>query len=924
MGRSVAPAAYRPLAPRFQQGANLGAPAGVVRDMLPKLLIALVAALALAPAASAAPSDPERVWTFTEIRKGQTDVLGETGTQVGGRLDRTHAFGSAVFEFLRPGDAGATGEITSTASGKTFDVYAQSPSGRAHGAVIGGKSQLVQSQSFRKRRGKASMTFQITRAIVSAIDANGSSLLPSECPPRLECQPVRGDLRFEARAYVERTGREFFRTGGVAYVHGHQGRWDIDAAAFGDSPRALWARDNFFADPDADGTGTGSHALLELLDKRTVRIPLRSVKRRRRFAVQITLRADVVDNRGRESMVEGFLRDPRRAGALIRTRGVKRLGAPVSDAPPKLPLPAAQCPQGADPASGSLQLSAPSYAAYESDAGGPFVLVTRTAGSTGAASATVTTTAGSAEAGTDYAETSTTVRFRDGDTSPRLVEIPIVGDELAEDDETLSVALTDVACAQPGAQATADVTIVDDDSDPEPGPSFTVGGTVTGLEGSGLTLANLGQPLAITANGPFAFSPPVADGIPYEVSVAEQPSNPDQVCSVADGDGTVAGADVTDIAVTCTTPPPISGLDPAFGDGGKLSTPGGRGQAVAIQDDGMIVTAGGNLDFVVTRTTPDGDPDPNWGDNGSVTTDLGGIDEAFDVAVDDQDRIVAVGSSDHPDRDIAVVRYEPDGDPDPNFGGGDGIVLTDFNHLADAANGVVIQPDGKIVVAGHAQPVAFQQNDIAVVRYEENGDVDLKVTTDLGTSTDLGNAVALDAQDRIVVAGQVEQGDDIALVRYEPDGDVDLNVTTDLGGGDMATGVKIAADGDILLAGSSSRDSGHFDILLARYGADGTLESSTTTDLSGDDDFGADLAIDEDGRIVVVGQAASSTFSDLALVRYSADGVLDEDFDPIVADFHGAGDQGKDVAIDADGRIVVAGLTANGLATEFALMRALP
>src|SRR5262245_4709720 len=105
-----------------------------------KLLIALLAALAFAPAASAAPSSPERFWSFTEIRSGQTDSVAETAIQAGGRLARTHDFGSAAFEYLRvPPDNRATGEITSTASGKTFDVYAQSASGRARGAVIGGK-----------------------------------------------------------------------------------------------------------------------------------------------------------------------------------------------------------------------------------------------------------------------------------------------------------------------------------------------------------------------------------------------------------------------------------------------------------------------------------------------------------------------------------------------------------------------------------------------------------------------------------------------------------------------------------------------------------------------------------------------------------------------------------------------------------------
>jgi uncharacterized delta-60 repeat protein len=82
-----------------------------------------------------------------------------------------------------------------------------------------------------------------------------------------------------------------------------------------------------------------------------------------------------------------------------------------------------------------------------------------------------------------------------------------------------------------------------------------------------------------------------------------------------------------------------------------------------------------------------------------------------------------------------------------------------------------------------------------------------------------------------------------------------------------------------------------------------------------------------DGRIVVVGRATSSTILDMALVRYRADGTLDTGFDGdgiLTADFHGKGEFGQDVALQADGKIVAAGYTANGVDTEFALMRANP
>ena len=82
-----------------------------------------------------------------------------------------------------------------------------------------------------------------------------------------------------------------------------------------------------------------------------------------------------------------------------------------------------------------------------------------------------------------------------------------------------------------------------------------------------------------------------------------------------------------------------------------------------------------------------------------------------------------------------------------------------------------------------------------------------------------------------------------------------------------------------------------------------------------------------DGRIVVVGRATSATILDMAVVRYRDDGTLDTGFGAdgmITADFHGKGEFGQDVALQPDGKIVAAGYTANGIDTEFALMRINP
>ena len=83
-------------------------------------------------------------------------------------------------------------------------------------------------------------------------------------------------------------------------------------------------------------------------------------------------------------------------------------------------------------------------------------------------------------------------------------------------------------------------------------PTYSVGGTVSGLTGSGLVLQNNGaDSLAIAADGPFTFATELTDGSAYAVTVSTQPTG--QLCSVTNGSGTIATADVNNVAVSCVT-----------------------------------------------------------------------------------------------------------------------------------------------------------------------------------------------------------------------------------------------------------------------------------------------------------------------------------------------------------------------------------
>jgi uncharacterized delta-60 repeat protein len=544
------------------------------------------------------------------------------------------------------------------------------------------------------------------------------------------------------------------------------------------------------------------------------------------------------------------------------------------------------------------------------------------------------------------------VRFENGDTSPRLVEIPILEDRAAESPESFTVSLAHVRCAKLRNQRSGEVTILDDDQPPlPPPPTFTIGGTVDGLQGSGLVLSNLGAELPISGNGSFTLPGTATDGQPYGVVVSTQPHNPDQVCTVQNGSGHVGGANVTDIAVRCDAVATPSGLDLTFGSGGRVSTPvggGGQGQAVVIEPTGAIVTAGSRnptslaSDFALTRHDAAGNLDRSFGSGGIVTTDLGGADdEAFGAALLPDNGIVAVGRTDTLGilkTAFAVVRYLPDGSLNPNFGTG-GIVTTPFSGNGATANAVAVQPDGKIVVAGFAH-TSLIDSDFALARYNPDGTLDTTfgsggvVTSDLGTLDDDARALAIQPDGKIVLAGVA--GDNVALARYLPNGNLDLTFGSfgrAVGFRGVANGVAVTPGGTIVIAGATVGAGSTEDFMVASYSPTGTLNKGfgnggmAVTDLSGGFDFGENVIVDSQGRIVVVGRAASSTILDMALARYNADGTLDTSFASgglLTADFHGKGEFGQDVALDAQGRIVAAGYTANGGDTEFALLRVNP
>jgi hypothetical protein len=188
-------------------------------------------------------------------------------------------------------------------------------------------------------------------------------------------------------------------------------------------------------------------------------------------------------------------------------------------------------------------------------------------------------------------------------------------------------------CSVANASGTAPATNVTSVSVSCSTGSFTVGGSVSGLAGSGLVLQNNGaDDLEIASNGSFTFATEVASGGPFEVTVATQPINPSQTCTVADGSGTVGGGNVRTVKVSCATNTfTISGTVSGLAGSGLVLQNNG-GDDVGVQSDGGFAFAtkipSGSQFSVTVKTQPENPPQACSVQNGSGTVadaDIGNV-----------------------------------------------------------------------------------------------------------------------------------------------------------------------------------------------------------------------------------------------------------------------------------------------------------
>jgi uncharacterized delta-60 repeat protein len=393
---------------------------------------------------------------------------------------------------------------------------------------------------------------------------------------------------------------------------------------------------------------------------------------------------------------------------------------------------------------------------------------------------------------------------------------------------------------------------------------------------------------------------------------------------------------------------PDGNFDPSFGDGGlAIFDFGGNLEESVIdvtqQSDGGIVLVGTVYDQVessptLMRYTANGAVDTTFGDNGAVIIDLGVNENLTSVVVQPDGDIVVAGNGGSNYDEMIAARFDSNGALDTSFGTA-GLVTIDFDNEGDSSSDLLLQSDGKIVLAG--QSLLNGQARFALARLNADGSFDGdfgvagRATATVPNGQTVGFAIAQQADGSLVIAGMVQtlmptMELDVGLARFDSDGVHDMSYGNDgiASQGLLGPTVHIErtlmatqSDGKVLVAGAVMGITGSFRWGVVRYNVDGSLDQTFAdggtlntrvvpimTQIGG-------LAIQPDGKFLLAG----SSFDDLAgfnlaVARFNADGSLDTTFGDDGAFQVDLGSGSEDVralGVQSDGQIVVLGNTMN-------------
>jgi len=367
-------------------------------------------------------------------------------------------------------------------------------------------------------------------------------------------------------------------------------------------------------------------------------------------------------------------------------------------------------------------------------------------------------------------------------------------------------------------------------------------------------------------------------------------------------------------------------------------------ESVAEVDDAGMVTGTGPGSATITAAAsggdftarcevlvlPKGEIDTSFNTVGYVRQEVSDEGEWRTVTTDGSGRIIAAGQAGHIMAPSTMIccRYTSAGSLDSSFSS-DGIVeLTEGSIAFDAE----VDSSGRIVIAGELSN--GHDRDTAVWRFKENGDPDNNFSDDGVAVYDNGNGadesakgLIIDTNGKIVITGRNYNGTDTDMIirRYNDNGSDDNSLDTDglaffdSGEADDGSDIAIDENGKILVAGSISNGT-DLDIAVWRYNTDGSIDTSFNNpdgfavwDGGSGNDSSESIAVDGNGRIVVAGRSFNGDDSDTVVLRYNNDGSLDNSFSSNGYDMRHniAGGEGSDwcygVSIDKAGRILVAG-----------------
>jgi uncharacterized delta-60 repeat protein len=404
--------------------------------------------------------------------------------------------------------------------------------------------------------------------------------------------------------------------------------------------------------------------------------------------------------------------------------------------------------------------------------------------------------------------------------------------------------------------------VLSNDSDPAGNPIFVKSFGVSGTKGQ-VTLVNPWQNGRLdTSFGVGGNTTTVISGTAIGMASILQP----------DGKFLLTGTNFSDDFIVARYNQDDQ-LDTSFGNGGIVKTDVAgyeEPRNITLQLDGKIIVVGGSEDFVLVRYNKNGSLDTSFGSGGMAYTDFGGRDIGNAVVIRANGKIVVAGNTQNSFNDFAIARYKTNGSLDTTFGSG-GKVITAFGYLPsgdesdDMAYGAVLQSDRKIIVVGWTN--LHIDEECALVRYNTNGSLDSTFGSN-GISLKLihdgveSQSVILQNDGKIVIAGHIMSGytHGFAVVRFNTNGVLDQtfgtkgSTMTDIGGAEWLVKMVKQPDEKILTIGYTTDGK----IVIARFDANGNLDTSfgvdgeLITNLSGDSWIAA-LSLQPDGKIVISG-----------------------------------------------------------------------